>query len=99
MNILRIGMIVLLLLCVFDMPYGYFQFLRIAAFVVFGLLAWEYRESEQKLFFALYLVGALLFNPVFPVHLGRALWLVMDLAYAALLGYDLVQLGKEAEDE
>lgn len=81
------------------MPYGYFQFLRVAAFVVFGLLAWEYRESEQKLFLALYLIGALLFNPVFPVHLGRALWLVMDLAFAGVLGYDLLRIEKNVETE
>ena len=89
MKILKIILALLLLLCLAPMPYGYYQFVRVAAFVVFAILAYEKRGDENKVLFALYLIGAILFNPIWKVYLGRELWMVADVVWAGILGYDL----------
>ena len=59
-------------------PYGYFVFLRIVvcigAFVFAAIFAGEKREMLVVLFAGI----AILFNPLFPVHLTRDKWLVFD---------------------
>lgn len=75
----------LLVLTLFDMPYGYYQFLRIAATAGFGYLAYFGFKSKYRFTPLLWAAGALLFNPVFKVALGRDLWMVFDLIFAVLL--------------
>lgn len=59
-------------------PYGYFTFLRIvvcmAAFVFVALFAGQKRETLVILFVGI----MILFNPLFPIHLTRDKWLVID---------------------
>ena len=38
-KIVKIGLAVLLFVCLLDMPYGYYQFVRVAATLVFVLFA------------------------------------------------------------
>lgn len=72
---------VLLLVALTDMPYGYYTFLR---WVVFGTAVWmlilvaEF-ETRWKVAFA---AIAVLFNPLFPVALGRQAWALVDLLTA-----------------
>lgn len=75
-------------------PYGYFVFLRIVvcfgAFVFAAIFAGEKREMLVVLFAGI----AILFNPLFPVHLTRDKWLVFDaltiVAFSIGLGIWLV---------
>lgn len=85
----------LLLLTLFDMPYGYYQFLRIAATAGFGYLAYFGFKSKYRFTPLLWAAGALLFNPVFKVALGRELWMVFDLAFAVLLAASVFLEEKE----
>ncbi len=89
MKLLKTILALLLLLCLAPMPYGYYQFVRVAAFGVFAILAYERRGDESKVLFTLYLIGAILFNPIWKVYLGRELWMVADVVWAGILGYDL----------
>ncbi|GMU87022.1 MAG: hypothetical protein AMXMBFR48_22630 [Ignavibacteriales bacterium] len=75
----------LLLLTLFDMPYGYYQFLRIAAAAGFGYLAFLGFKSKFRFTPLLWVAGALLFNPVFKVALKRDAWQLFDIAFALLL--------------
>jgi hypothetical protein len=81
-KIIKIVLAILLLLCLADMPYGYYQFVRFAAMVGFGILAYQSSESENKTFMIVYGALALLFQPFFKIALGRELWNVMDVIVA-----------------
>ena len=67
-----------------DWPYGYYQLLRwvvcgVAIFVAISAYGW------QKLW-ATWLFGfvAVLFNPLAPIHLSRAVWKPIDIICATL---------------
>lgn len=64
--------------CLVDFPYGYYQFVRFAAMVGFGYLAYNANEQEAKNEVLIYLALAILFQPFFKIALGRALWNVID---------------------
>jgi hypothetical protein len=77
-NTIKAILSLFLLICLADLPYGYFQFVRFAALVGFGLLAIgasnESRQTEMFIYGAL----ALLFQPFFKIALGREVWNVVD---------------------
>lgn len=77
-NAIKIVLSILLLLCLADMPYGYYQFVRFAAMVGFGILAYQSSESENKSFLIIYGALALLFQPFFKIALGREIWNIVD---------------------
>lgn len=86
-KVLHIGLALLLLICLLDMPYGYYQLIRIVSFVIFiylGITAYSDQRIAAVIVFA---VGVLLFNPIFKVALGRQIWNVVDIIYAAFLIY------------
>jgi hypothetical protein len=77
-NTIKITLAILLFLCLADMPYGFYQFVRFAAMIGFGILAFQSSESENKSFLIIYGALALLFQPFFKIALGRELWNVVD---------------------
>ena len=64
------------------MPYGYFQFVRFAAFVAFSILSYQASQRENQLKMVVYGALALLFQPFIKVALGRELWNVIDVVVA-----------------
>ena len=75
---IKVVLTILFLLCLLDMPYGYFQIVRFAGLVGFGILAFQANESKQKELAIVFIGLALLFQPFFKVALGRGLWNVVD---------------------
>lgn len=82
----------ILLLCLFDMPYGFYQLVRFLAFVGFGFLAYKANEGNQKTDIIIYLALALLFQPFLKVSLGRTIWMVVDVIVGAGLVISLLPL-------
>ena len=77
----------LLILAVFPLPYAYYNFLRILVCVACTFLAYKEvtaRQGRSTWVITLAAV-ALIFNPLIPIHLSRALWFYIDLAAAGLL--------------
>ena len=76
-----------LLLCasVLPWPYGYFTFLRIVAAATFALAGAVLYQSESRSTAVCFGLLAVLFNPLIPVHLPRALWNTIDVGAAVLL--------------
>ena len=75
---------VALLAALGDWPYGYYQLLR---FVVCGVSVYVAVVAYGfKSLWATWLFGgiAVLFNPLAPIHLSRALWQPIDFACALL---------------
>jgi hypothetical protein len=81
-KIIKIFLAILLILSLFDMPYGYYQFVRLAAMVGFAVLAGfsyrQKREIETVVFVAL----AVLFQPLIKIALERTVWNIVDVIVA-----------------
>ena len=75
----------MMLLCLAPMPYGYFQLVRFVAMVVFGMMAYRYYVNHKLAAMWVFIVLALLFQPIFKIVLGRATWNMIDVVVAALL--------------
>ncbi len=68
----------LLLLCLADMPYGYYQIVRFVSCIAFAYFAYDANEKEEKTTAIIYLVLAILFQPFLKISLGRELWNIVD---------------------
>lgn len=75
----------LLFICLFDMPYGYYQFVRFVALIGFGILAYKANETENKIEIIIYISLAILFQPIFKIALGRQLWNIIDVVVGIFL--------------
>jgi hypothetical protein len=75
----------MLILCLFNMPYGYYQIVRFFASAVFVFLGIKYFHSGKENLSYLYFLLALLFQPIFKIALGRELWNIIDVAVAIFL--------------
>jgi hypothetical protein len=81
-KIIKAILAILFLICLADMPYGYFQFVRWAALVGFSLLAYEANENKKENEWIVYIGLAVLFQPIIKIPLGRTLWNIVDVAVA-----------------
>jgi hypothetical protein len=68
----------LFFLCLFDMPYGFYQFVRFAALIGFVVLAYRAHQQGQQTEMVIYGTLALLFQPFFKIALGRTMWNIVD---------------------
>lgn len=73
---------ILLLLCLADMPYGYYQFVRFAGLLGFAFLAYQAKQQGRQTEMWIYSGLALLFQPFFKIALGRQLWNLVDAVVA-----------------
>lgn len=89
--IVKIVVAVLLLICLADMPYGFYQIVRFAAMAAFAYLAYDYFKQNRDGLAVVFVLLALLFQPFFKVSLGRAMWNCVDIVVAIGLFYLIVQ--------
>tara|TARA_B100001989_G_C24516571_1_gene453492 strand:+ start:232 stop:558 length:327 start_codon:yes stop_codon:yes gene_type:complete len=83
-----IFVILLSLIAVFPMPYGYYSILRICVCVCGLLTAYiDFQNGKPKVTTWLCILLAVIFNPVIPIHLTREIWLVLNVIAAWLFGY------------
>lgn len=78
-KVIKIVLAILFFLCLLDMPYGFYQFVRFVALVGFGILAFQASEKGNQTEMIVYGMLALLFQPLFKIVLGRELWNIIDL--------------------
>lgn len=78
-NLLKIILSILLFLCLLDMPYGYYQFVRFATMIAFAFLAYTANEQTNKNEVFVYLALAILFQPLIKIALSRTIWNIIDL--------------------
>jgi hypothetical protein len=82
-NTIKIILAILMFICLADVPYGYFQFVRFAALVGFGILAIAASNEDNQTEMFIYGALALLFQPFFKIALGREVWNVVDVIVGA----------------
>ena len=78
--------IVCLLLALLPMPYGYYQLLRL---IVCGVSIWGavLTHNNNPTLCVLYILFALLYNPLFVIHFDRSVWGVINIITALFFGY------------
>lgn len=76
--VIKITLALLFFICLFDMPYGYYQFVRFVGLVGFAILAYQAHEQNRQTEMIIYGGLALLFQPFFKIALGREIWNLVD---------------------
>ena len=79
---IKIILAAMLLLCLADMPYGYYMLVRYVSMVCFAYYAYEAFAAEKIPAVFIYAGLALLFQPFFKIPLGRDIWNVVDVIVA-----------------
>ena len=85
-KVIKIVLAILLFVCLLDMPYGFYQFVRFVALIGFAILAYQALQEGRQTEIIIYAVLAVLFQPLFKIALGRELWNVVDV----LVGIGLI---------
>ena len=78
-TLIKIALAVLMFLCLMNMPYGFYQFVRFVGLIGFGILAYQANLQERKTEMIIYGGLALLFQPFFKIALGREIWNIVDM--------------------
>lgn len=76
---------ILLLLCLFPMPYGYYTLVRFVSMVAFGVMAYRYYAQHKTALTITFASLAVLFQPFIKIALGRTMWNIVDVIVAILL--------------
>ena len=88
MKAIKIVLAALCLLCLFDMPYSYYELFRIIAMCSFVFLA--YKEREKEFWILLWVISAIIVQPFYKFMIVREVWNIIDLIWAALLLYQVL---------
>jgi hypothetical protein len=91
------GLSAMMFIAIFDMPYGFYEFLRIITFVgIIGLMYLFSSQISQPTFLLLFLIIiGLLWNPILPIYLDRGSWFVFNLLaglFFAFIAYNVSSL-------
>lgn len=72
----------------FEMPMGYYTFLRVVVTLGAVLIILKEIQKDVNLLGISFILLAVLFNPIVPIHLyQKALWIPIDLASGILFIY------------
>jgi hypothetical protein len=77
-RVTKIILSILFFLCLANMPYGYYQFVRFAGLIGFAILAYQANQQGRQTEMIIYGGLALLFQPFFKIALGRQMWNIVD---------------------
>ncbi len=80
-----LGLALALLICLLPLPYGYYTLVRFAAMIVFGCMAFNFYKEGRLPLCVVAASLALLFQPIFKLALGRAMWNAVDVLVAVAL--------------
>jgi hypothetical protein len=98
-NVIKIVLSILLLGCLFNMPYGYYQFVRFAGLIGFAVLAYQSKQKGNQFEMIIYASLALLFQPFIKIALGRELWNTLDVIVGVGLLISIFVLPKKVNNQ
>lgn len=75
----------LLLLCLVNMPYGYYVFIRIIMSIAAAIISYNYFEQNKNEIAYFWGGIVILFQPLYKIPLGKDLWKIVDLIIAIIL--------------
>lgn len=82
-----------------DLPYGYYQILRwvVCACACFG--GFIGMEKERHGWLGTFVVVAILFNPILPIHLSREIWQPIDAVVGIIFLCSLGLFNQQSDKE
>jgi hypothetical protein len=95
-NAIKLILAILLFLCLADMPYGFYQFVRFAGLIGFAILAYQANQQSNQTEMMIYIGLALLFQPFFKIALGREIWNIVDVVVGIGLLLSIFMKPKES---
>ena len=93
---IKIILAILFFLCLADMPYGFYQFVRFAGLIGFAILAYQSNQQGRRTEMIIYGGLALLFQPFFKIALGRQIWNIVDVVVGIGLLISIFMKPKES---
>ena len=88
--LIKLVVAVLLILCLANMPYGFYTLVRFIAAGAFAYLSYDYFKHKRDGLGFTFAALAVLFQPFFKIALGRFIWNSIDVIVAVLLVYLVV---------
>lgn len=96
LTIISISFTVMLLLCWHpDLPYLYFQLLRVIGMIVFTLLAYDSYKRNNIPFALIFGISVLIIQPFVKVPLGRFNWNMVDTVWSFFILINMFLLNKK----
>jgi hypothetical protein len=95
-RVIKTVMAILFLICLYDMPYGFYQLVRFAGLIGFFVLAYQANENGKQTEMIIYSGLALLFQPFFKIALGREMWNIVDVVVGLGLLISLLAQPKDS---
>ena len=86
-NKILVGCIVMLGLALLPLPYAYYMLLRVAIFGVSAYFASTVFSGGKTGLAWVLAINALIYNPIFPVHMTKDGWTIINLFTIGLFGY------------
>jgi len=68
-----------------NLPYGFYNFLRIVVFIFFLIAATISYEKKSKYLPWLFCLIAILYNPLLKIHLSKEVWMYANLLTAFVI--------------
>jgi len=94
---IKIILAILFFLCLVDMPYGFYQFVRFAGLIGFAILAYQANQQGRQTEMIIYGGLTLLFQPFFKIALGRQMWNIVDVVVGIGLIISIFMKPKESQ--
>jgi hypothetical protein len=79
---IKLVLSLLLMLCLLEMPYGFFQLVRFFALIGFSILAIHENSEGRRIETIFFIALAILFQPLLKISLGREIWNIVDVIVA-----------------
>lgn len=84
-NSFKIIFAIMFLVCLLEMSHEYYQFIRFSGMVFFSSLAYKAFQRNDKLYLPIWLISAILINPLIKIALGRTIFSIIDVIWAIIL--------------
>ena len=87
--VIKIVLIFIMVVAIFDLPYDYYEIIRYAGMVLFSILGYVEYEKKNKVLMIIWFAYALLINPFAKLNLEKEIWTVIDtiLVVSLILSY------------
>ncbi len=96
MNLIKISSLIaigLLLLAIAKLPYGYYMFLRIVITIIAITNALEEVKSLKKIWLIVFIIIAIIYNPIIPIYLKKHIWIPINITVAGIFTVSIFKTG------
>ena len=86
MRVLKLITSGMLFIAIFQLPYGYYNLLRLAVTASSGISSFNAYKNKNIGTAIIFAIICLLFNPLFPIYLDKGTWFPIDIIVGIFFG-------------